>query len=319
MSLPPDLAFLVSGTLAVSYVAILYILPAARSKPWEKDPKTGQPRDRQHPAVIRARVLAVILITFLSLLGIGGLVKRYGGKAEAADPIEATLRLTGFRPSATVGQSTPFAFLRLQFQALLLTATLFLGPLYAQLLPSSSYQHAFTWSDYLELQTLRNLVIGPISEEIVYRGCIIATYFLIDPLLRPSASQIIFLSPLWFGAAHVHSIREIYISNGRTKRALVNGCLIAAFQFVYTTLFGWYASFIHLRTGSVIAASLCHSFCNMMGVPRFMDSMRKFPHRRLSIAISYISGMVLFAIGVRVWATNRNLFPSSNPLWWDLR
>lgn len=41
------------------------------------------------------------------------------------------------------------------------------------------------------------------------------------------------------------------------------------FQFGYTTLFGAYAIFLYLRTGSLLAVILVHAFCNWMGLPRF--------------------------------------------------
>lgn len=40
-------------------------------------------------------------------------------------------------------------------------------------------------------------------------------------------------------------------------------------QFSYTSLFGFYAAFLFLRTGSLPAVILAHSFCNWMGLPRF--------------------------------------------------
>lgn len=41
------------------------------------------------------------------------------------------------------------------------------------------------------------------------------------------------------------------------------------FQLTYTTLFGAYATFLYLRTGSLLAVVLVHAFCNWMGLPRF--------------------------------------------------
>lgn len=38
-------------------------------------------------------------------------------------------------------------------------------------------------------------------------------------------------------------------------------------QFAYTTLFGWYATFVLIRTGSVWPAVAVHTFCNFMGAP----------------------------------------------------
>lgn len=86
---------------------------------------------------------------------------------------------------------------RLLLQPLLLTITLFLGPIYTSICLERS---SFSYHDFNDLQAFRNLIIGPLTEEIVFRGCIIAVS-LITPLdQRPSAARIIFISPLWFGA-----------------------------------------------------------------------------------------------------------------------
>lgn len=45
--------------------------------------------------------------------------------------------------------------------------------------------------------------------------------------------------------------------------------LRSALQFTYTTLFGGYATFVYLRTGSLLSVILVHTFCNWMGLPRF--------------------------------------------------
>lgn len=41
------------------------------------------------------------------------------------------------------------------------------------------------------------------------------------------------------------------------------------FQFTYTSLFGFFAAFVFIRTGNVYSVLLAHSFCNWMGLPRF--------------------------------------------------
>jgi prenyl protein peptidase len=48
------------------------------------------------------------------------------------------------------------------------------------------------------------------------------------------------------------------------------GALIRSLlQFTYTTLFGSYATFLYMRTGSLLGVILVHAFCNWMGFPRF--------------------------------------------------
>lgn len=81
----------------------------------------------------------------------------------------------------------------------------------------------------------------------------------------------IFLSPLIFGLAHVHHFYEFRITNPQTPItvALVRSVL----QFAYTYLFGIYATFVFLRTGSLLATIVVHIFCNYMGLPRFFGSV----------------------------------------------
>lgn len=44
--------------------------------------------------------------------------------------------------------------------------------------------------------------------------------------------------------------------------------LISCFQLLYTSLFGFFAAFVFLRTGNLFAAIAAHTFCNFMGLPR---------------------------------------------------
>lgn len=70
----------------------------------------------------------------------------------------------------------------------------------------------------------------------------------------------IFLSPLIFGLAHIHHFYEFRITNAKTPitAALARSVL----QFAYTYLFGVFATFIFLRTGSLLAIIAIHMFCN---------------------------------------------------------
>jgi len=38
------------------------------------------------------------------------------------------------------------------------------------------------------------------------------------------------------------------------------------FQLGYTTLFGWFAAYLFVRTGSVLPPLVSHVFCNVMGI-----------------------------------------------------
>lgn len=78
--------------------------------------------------------------------------------------------------------------------------------------------------------------------------------------------ETIFLSPVIFGLAHIHHFYEFRLSNPRVP--FVAALLRSVFQLGFTTVFGAYATFIYLRTGSLLAACAIHAFCNCMGLPR---------------------------------------------------
>lgn len=64
----------------------------------------------------------------------------------------------------------------------------------------------------------------------------------------------------------MHHFYEFKLTHPHTP--LPPALLRSLFQFSYTTVFGWYAAFVYLRTGSLIAVILAHSFCNWCGLPR---------------------------------------------------
>lgn len=85
-------------------------------------------------------------------------------------------------------------------------------------------------------------------------------------LARTSLTKTIFVSPLVFGVAHVHHLYEFRITHPGVS--LPAAILRSVFQLGYTTLFGAYATFVYLRTGSLLAVFGVHMLCNSMGLPR---------------------------------------------------
>jgi prenyl protein peptidase len=104
---------------------------------------------------------------------------------------------------------------------------------------------------------------GPVSEELVWRSFIVPLHV----LGHFSEKQIVFLTPLYFGIAHLHHLYEFRITHGEVP--LFVAVLRSLFQFAYTSLFGFFATFVYLRTGNVYTCILAHTFCNWMGLPRF--------------------------------------------------
>ncbi|EAW74565.1 CAAX prenyl protease 2 isoform X3 [Macaca nemestrina] len=178
---------------------------------------------------------------------------------------------------------------------LLLTMILFLGPL-MQLSMDCPCDLADglkvvlaprSWARCLtDMRWLRNQVIAPLTEELVFRACML-------PMLAPcmGLGPAVFTCPLFFGVAHFHHI----IEQLRFRQSSVgNIFLSAAFQFSYTAVFGAYTAFLFIRTGHLIGPVLCHSFCNYMGFPAVCAAL-EHPQRRPLLA-GYALGVGLFLL-----------------------
>lgn len=149
---------------------------------------------------------------------------------------------------------------------------------------------------------LRNLLFAPIAEEVMFRS------ILLPPLLCSgySSTRSSWTAPLFFGVAHFHHYYTKRKENvGRTTNQLL---LSLVFQWMYTTLFGAYASHVFVRTGSLWGVCALHSFCNLMGLPEVdLFWRRKSPlfSLRYLIGFVYIFGVVMFWLGF----SSGSLFP----------
>ncbi|GAA5916723.1 hypothetical protein JCM6882_005788 [Rhodosporidiobolus microsporus] len=326
-----------STGFTTAYLASIYLLPSTRvahsshpkkhddapppeqdiasSVPAQRDP----PRDRNHPAVIKARLLAVSLASTAScaafplLLSSSTLSPSLSSSYRAALPL--SLKLLGLALP-----SSPLDAARLALYPLGLTASLFAGTWYVQYLAQElpwqaqwTHAHGGWWaavkSKFDGWRGVRNYVVAPLTEEVTFRSCIVAA----SHLGGFSKSSLVFLTPLWFGLAHVHHAWETYLAGGRTRQALIQGVLQSTFQFAYTTLFGWYASFLFLRTGSLLPPFLAHALCNMLGLPSLGWALHYFPEKKISIYASYLAGIATFSYGLFRW-TDPALFGGS--LFW---
>ena len=145
------------------------------------------------------------------------------------------------------------------FRCSLLTALLFAGPLFEKWAVGEWSEQSESLSSWI---AWRNYVAGPVSEEITFRSALIPLHF----LARVSPERIVFFAPLYFGIAHVHHFYEFQLTHPGTP--VIASLLRSLFQFSFTTLFGWYATFLFLRSGSLVAVIVVHSFCNYCGLPR---------------------------------------------------
>ena len=114
----------------------------------------------------------------------------------------------------------------------LVTPVLYLGPLYATFLDSKlPFQSRWSWDrDMLPVFKtwvgIRNYFFGPITEEMVFRACVLAVYH----LAGSSRNKMIFLSPLLFGLGecilfsprsvrYIHVTQPTFITRGRCIQA----------------------------------------------------------------------------------------------------
>ena len=74
--------------------------------------------------------------------------------------------------------------------------------------------------------------------------------------------------------------------------------LSKAIQFAYTCIFGWYANFLHLRTGNLLAPLTAHVFCNIMGLPNPAGASKRHMQRKGVIYAAHLVGIVGFAWGI---------------------
>ncbi|KAI5854817.1 hypothetical protein BZA05DRAFT_251012 [Tricharina praecox] len=238
--LSPAAATAYSILYTLLYVGVIYLSPITR-------PRRGL--DRSSTFVIQARVRGVTVVTMLCV-AITSAVVHY---SRSPSSWWSTLE---FMAIAHITPRTAWDILK----ALLLTAVLFLGPMLEQICTGSVGTGEGFANGRLTWIGWRNYVVAPLTEEIVFRACMVPLYL----IAGVSPSAIVFLTPLVFGIAHFHHAYE-YLLNfpGHYKIAMLSSIP----QFMYTTLFGWFAVFVMMRTGSVWAAVVVHTYCNYMGLP----------------------------------------------------
>ncbi|VDM32170.1 unnamed protein product [Hydatigera taeniaeformis] len=115
------------------------------------------------------------------------------------------------------------------------------------------------------LTRLRNIVIAPLVEEIIFRGCILFH------LQRryDSCGALCLGSGLLFSISHFHHVVEKVYAGLAIREALLD--VLA--QVLMTAMFGVYSTLLVLRSGHLAAAVGVHSLCNAMGMPDIAGEM----------------------------------------------
>ncbi|KAL0259219.1 CAAX prenyl protease [Diplodia seriata] len=252
-AITPASAALLSVLFTVIYVVPFYL---------SKSTRPSQTLHRDAPSVIRARIRAVtsscIICTMITL---------YILAQSAHDSFLDALHHLGWWPI-----SIPDII-----KVLLLLCVLFAGPLFENGIVDGDWRDWIvgrhvneTFSSWIGW---RNFVAGPTTEELIWRSLMIPLHL----SAHVSPTTTVFVTPLYFGIAHVHHFYEFRITHPHTPVAA--GVARSLFQFAYTSLFGFLAAFIFVRTASLPAVILAHAFCNWMGLPRLWGRVVAAPAR----------------------------------------
>jgi prenyl protein peptidase len=158
-------------------------------------------------------------------------------------------------------------------RSLLLTVLLFLGPLFELIFVTGALSDLRSGRKLIETlsswQGYRNFVAGPITEEILFRSVLVPLHL----LAKVAPPKVVLFTPLYFGIAHVHHFYEFTLTHPHTP--LAGALLRSVFQFGFTTVFGWLATFVYIRTGSLYSCIFIHILCNWIGLPRFWGKLRR--------------------------------------------
>ncbi|EPS41225.1 hypothetical protein H072_4908 [Dactylellina haptotyla CBS 200.50] len=250
------------------YVGVLYLHPLTRPSPKQS---------RDAPSVIRLRIRAVYtscvitsVSTVYALAVLGGL------------DLWTSLKYMGIWPL------NPLDVIK----GLGLTMILFAGPLAEKFWLDRDPRDNIVMDFKTSVSSWigwRNYIVGPITEELTFRSHILALHLSVPD---PTLTTLVFFSPLYFGIAHLHHFYEFTLTHPDSSYRFA---LVRSFvQFGYTTFFGWFAAWVYLRYGSLWTAIAVHSFCNVMGLPRFWGALEGGMWRTAVYYVILVAGAVGF-------------------------
>ncbi|KAJ1780210.1 CAAX prenyl protease [Coemansia sp. RSA 1807] len=252
------------------YVASIYLFMALFPTP------LATIHDRDHPHIMKQRMRGVTLATLVSLAATSIVLWHW----QSLDVRQIVSQL-GLDPRTAVPSVVV---------ALVLMCVLFLGPLI-----TSHLEGGCGWDVLKRVPSslwnqpiyLRNYVVGPITEELVFRSCVVALW----SASNLSMTMCVFVSPVIFGVAHVHRAVSLYVKGDALGRILLSTLL----QLLYTTVFGWIAAGLFVRTRSVMGPIVAHIFCNLQGLPDFAKASQ-YPSYKYFIWLAFVVGLVGFLV-----------------------
>lgn len=249
----------------------------------------GSKQNRNHPSTIKKRFCSVFVVALLSPL--------------ILKICSTSKKLNKFTVLEIVGLRYP-GLLPATILPLFLTMALFLGPLCM-----NDYTHTWrlfkepkNWlGNFRNLVWLRNVIVGPLSEEFTFRACMM-------PLLMQCFNlyTAIFVCSFFFGLAHLHHLIEKHKSGEPVKMLFIRALVL----FSYTTLFGGYSAFIFIQTGHFISLFIIHAFCNIMLFPDFAKVFTYENPKRTILICLFMMGIVLWGFLLPL-LTNHELYKNN--------
>lgn len=278
---------LLSLALSVLYVVTIYVHKPANAA----RAKTGA-IDRNDPAIVKWRVKIIGIFTVLSLIGTPLMVSKL-----SAVPLGKVIAQSGILPGFLYDEGLKFSretlvlYIRDIIQDVVLLSILYIGPLINDIFfesesPLIMIQHYV--SQISTLHGFRDLIVGPLTEEIVYTSL---TILILIQVPNITTYQLIFIPPLFFSVAHLHHAYEMYSISTIPLKIII---LSTLFQMMYTFLFGILTDFVFLRQANLWSCFVLHSLCNFMGVPSMSVDTTKFKYWNYVYYALLIVGMYGF-------------------------
>lgn len=243
---PADLLpFIASAALAVSYVGAIKV----------NEPADVAQLSRDDPRVIRYRLSRVTRLCLTTAAVLPWLLSSVAGYYPT---YHAALYQFGLIPGLTPNGDFPTDVLNV-LKTFGKMVVLYVGPLVYYAIDSPNVPE-YIHDNFLTLQGFRDHIFAPITEEFIYRACVLA---ILSPVVALTSSLVMY-TPLLFGLAHIHHGWHLR-SQGMALKSVV---LTVLFQLTYTTAFGILANHIFISTGKNLCCLIVlHSMCNLIGFP----------------------------------------------------
>lgn len=256
--------------------------------------KNAQFLTRNHPEVIKQRFLSILIVCIFSPIFIWMLLSVHGFFKKDSQTSLFFKMLGITNTNVLLGPLSSIA----------LICEIYFGPLVVMFLQKELFfqNQNYKYLDFSILE-VRNYIVGPISEEFIFRSCMCAVCF----AANFSNTVMIFLLPMFFGLAHIHHAYEYYKMNKATENVIQQIIISTVFQFSYTTVFGWFSLFLFLKTGNILSPIVAHILCNILDFPDVNSVIQATKKNKLIYIVCYLLGLIVFCVHMYFFSTSNGM------------